>query len=295
MSDGMTWQQWRARSRPIEVHGRQVATYDLGVAARGGDDPTLSFVHGFPSSSLDAAGLVDRLGARWRIVTLDLPGFGASAKPAGPSYSIHHAVDAVEAGWRAAGVSRVLLSAHDYGVSVAQELLARRNEGSLEVEIVGLVWMNGGLWPELHHPTVGQQLLLDPENGPGLAAALDEGLFVEGVRGTWGTRRPPTESALHEMWCSMAEGGGVARMHELMYYVADRRIHRARWEAALESCDLPMAFVWGEVDPVSGVQVADRIAERLPDAPLTRLAGVGHWPPLEAPDEVAAVIDAMWV
>ncbi len=34
--------------------------------------------------------------------------------------------------------------------------------------------------------------------------------------------------------------------------------------------------------------MADRIAERLPEAPLVRLADVGHWPQLEAPDRVAA-------
>jgi pimeloyl-ACP methyl ester carboxylesterase len=38
--------------------------------------------------------------------------------------------------------------------------------------------------------------------------------------------------------------------------------------------------------------VAARLVERLPDVPVHRLADVGHWPPLEAPDEVAeAVLD----
>ena len=53
-----------------------------------------------------------------------------------------------------------------------------------------------------------------------------------------------------------------------------------------------MRFVWGDLDPVSGGHVADRLGERLPtwppDRTLQRLADVGHWPPLEAPDEVAA-------
>jgi len=44
------------------------------------------------------------------------------------------------------------------------------------------------------------------------------------------------------------------------------------------------------VDPVSGGHVADRLAERLPTVPLLRLEDVGHWPPLEAPDETAAAV-----
>jgi pimeloyl-ACP methyl ester carboxylesterase len=51
-----------------------------------------------------------------------------------------------------------------------------------------------------------------------------------------------------------------------------------------------MQFVWGELDPVSGGHVADRLAERLPSVPLHRLLDVGHWPPLEAPDELAAAV-----
>ena len=60
---------------------------------------------------------------------------------------------------------------------------------------------------------------------------------------------------------------------------------------------MPMRFVWGDLDPVSGGHVADRMEERLPDWPagreLQRLPDVGHWPPLEAPDEVAAAVRAL--
>jgi pimeloyl-ACP methyl ester carboxylesterase len=41
-------------------------------------------------------------------------------------------------------------------------------------------------------------------------------------------------------------------------------------------------------DPVSGAHMAERIAQRLPGAPRTELADVSHWPPLEAPERVAA-------
>jgi pimeloyl-ACP methyl ester carboxylesterase len=40
------------------------------------------------------------------------------------------------------------------------------------------------------------------------------------------------------------------------------------------------------LDPVSGAHMAQRIAERLPDAPMLAMADVAHWPALEAPDRV---------
>ena len=44
------------------------------------------------------------------------------------------------------------------------------------------------------------------------------------------------------------------------------------------------------LDPVSGADMAERIRERLPDAPFTALEDVAHWPPLEAPGRVAATL-----
>ena len=36
--------------------------------------------------------------------------------------------------------------------------------------------------------------------------------------------------------------------------------------------------------------MAQRIRERLPDAPFEALPTSGHWPPLEAPERVAAAV-----
>lgn len=110
---------------------------------------------------------------------------------------------------------------------MGQELLARRADGELGVELRGLVWMNGGLYPDLHRPSPGQQLLLDPDHGAEVAAAVDEAAFVNGIRGTWGTRRRFDEAAIGEIYRWMDQRGGVPLMHELLHYVADRRQHAA--------------------------------------------------------------------
>ena len=80
--------------------------------------------------------------------------------------------------------------------------------------------------------------------------------------------------------------------HELLHYMDDRKIHADRWRAALEGSGLPQTFVWGDLDPVSGAHVIKRLRERMPGATLRALADVGHWPTLEAPDEVAAAVES---
>src|SRR5690606_16922812 len=99
------------------------------------------------------------------------------------------------------------------------------------------------------------------------------------------------EGDVHEMWRSMDDGGGVALMHDLLHYVADRKEHEQRWVAALEGSGGSSTFVWGDLDPVSGAHMVERIERRVTGARIERLADVGHWPPLEAPDVVARAIE----
>ncbi|HXH57486.1 alpha/beta hydrolase [Iamia sp.] len=286
----MGWEEWRAGAEHIESGGLAVATYDRGAP----DATPLTFLHGYPSASLDIAPVAHLLGGDWRVLAIDMPGFGASEKRPGLPLSIDAAADAVEAMWAARAVTSTLLVAHDYSVSVTQELLARRAERDLGVAVGGVVWMNGGLDPDLHRPTFGQQMLLDPDHGAEVAAAVTEETFLDAIRATWGTRVEMVDDEVREIYRSMDDGGGVALMGELLHYIADRREHAERWRAALGTSDLPTTFVWGELDPVSGAHMIDGVEPVLGGTPrIVRLPDVGHWPLLEAPDVVAAEIRAL--
>lgn len=284
-----TWEQWRAEADHIVVGGHAVATYDLGDP----DGTPVTFLHGYPSSSLDAAPVLGHLGEGWRLLTLDLPGFGASDSTPGEPPTVPGAADAVEEMWADRAVTSTVLAAHDYGATVGQELVARRTEGHLPVDLTAVVWMNGGLYPDLHRPTFGQQMLLDPDHGAEIAAAIDRESFIDAIAATWGTRRIFTRADATEMHAALDDGGGVVLMHELLNYIHERIAHADRWAAALTT-DLPTTYVWGEVDPVSGAQMIDGVEERAGGTPrIVRLPDVGHWPPLEAPDVVAAEIRAL--
>ena len=152
-----TFDDWAATARMVPTGDLEVATYTVG------DGPgTVTYLHGYPSCSLDIGPVVDRAGDAATFLALDFPGFGASDKPVGHRWSIAACADAVEAMWADRGVTSTVLECHDYGVSPGQELLARRAEGRLSVEITATIWHNGGLYPDLHRPTVGQQLLAGP-------------------------------------------------------------------------------------------------------------------------------------
>jgi pimeloyl-ACP methyl ester carboxylesterase len=254
-----------------------------------GSGPPMTLLHGFPSSSHDWAKVAPALAARHALLMPDFLGFGASEKPVEHEYSLHEQADLVEALWAHEGIGATILVAHDYAVSVTQELLARRAEGKLAVDLLAVHLINGGLYPDLHRRQPTQTALLDPEQGPRIGELMNEQLFVGGIAPTFADGYDAADDSA-QMWRAMSHDDGQRIGHLLIGYITDRERHERRWVAALEQTDVPLSFVWGMLDPVSGAHMAQRIAERLRGAPMLAMADVAHWPQLEAPGRVAEAL-----
>lgn len=273
---------------PVELAGTERRIF----VHRAGSGPAMTLLHGFPSSSHDWAKVAPALARTHALLLPDFLGFGASDKPNDHAYSLHEQADIVEAVWAREGVTSTRVVAHDYAVSVAQELLARRAVGQLDVNIERIDLLNGGLYPDLHRPEPVQTALLDPDQGPAISAILNEELFVGSIAPTFAPEYDATEDSV-DIWRSMNRDNGQSNAHLIIRYITDRAQHADRWTSALESTDVPLRFTWGMLDPVSGAHMAERIRERLPHAPFVALDDVGHWPPLEAPERVAASLLAV--
>ena len=269
---------WEAGER-ITLAGHRIFVRRMGAG------PSMTLLHGFPSSSHDWAKVAPALAQAHSLLMPDFLGFGASDKPADHLYSIHEQADLVQALWASEGITDTALVAHDYAVSVTQELLARRAP-----QIRSVHFLNGGIYPDLHRPEPAQTALLDPDTGPQLSAALNGDLIALTLRPTFAEHYDHAADAA-DIWASLEREDGYRNLHLLIRYMTDRCEHEARWVGALENAGVPVAFVWGMMDPISGAHIARRIAERLPDAPRLELDDVGHWPPLEAPERVAAALE----
>jgi len=277
--------------------GNRVTTFEQAVnfalpfqghrlqARRGGVGPALWLIHGFPTSSRDWRGIWPELATQHELFALDMLGFGASAKPRKFKYSITASADQWVALAEATGLSEVAILAHDYGNTVAQELLARQREGKLGFRITSVAFLNGGLFPEATQPLRIQRWLAGPL-GPLLAPLTSERRFTASLQHI--CARPWPEGEMSEAWQRLSRDGGKAVMPKLLRYIAERRRHRERWVGALQQAGVPIALINGLEDPISGRSIVARWRELLPAAPVFELPGVGHYPQVEAPDEVLA-------
>lgn len=179
---------------------------------------------------------------------------------------------------------KVTILAHDYGVTVAQELIARHNESEshrADLPLASVAFLNGGLFPECHRPIIMQTLMANKHVGPILCRLSSEGMFKKNFSAIFGNNTKPSEHEMKEFWALIKLQDGQLRFTELLSYMAQRRLHRERWVGALVDTLIPLVFINGLSDPISGAHMAHRYREVVPGARVAELGGIGHYPQWE--------------
>jgi pimeloyl-ACP methyl ester carboxylesterase len=273
---------WHARGQMHRVLDRDVFVVDVPAAVPDPADPAL-VVHGFPTSSFEWRPAIDTIAATRRVVLLDLPGYGFSAKPV-IAYRLADQADVVEAAARALGLRRVALITHDMGDSVGGELLARALDGTLGFDVTRRVLTNGSIYIDMAQLTDGQKLLCAlPDE------SLPEGSGVDGdaMAAALGATFAPGSDVAAEELRAMAElvvrDDGNRRLPRLIRYIEERRVHERRWTGAIETHPAPLTVIWGDLDPIAVYPMVEKLHAARRDATVHRLDGVGHYPMIESP------------
>jgi pimeloyl-ACP methyl ester carboxylesterase len=244
--------------------------------------PTVLLIHGFPTSSFDFAPIWSDLARTKSIVTADRLGFGFSDKPLPHDYSIIEQADLFESLLSHCKIKEYQILAHDYGVSVAQELLAR--QVGKKKPVLSVSFLNGGLYPEFHKPLLIQRLMLT-RLGPLLAKFFTKKKLRKTFDSIFGEKKASDED-LEAFWQLIEHNDGRRVIPGLLHYMVDRRTYHERWVTAMESTQVPVQMINGPLDPISGAHLAEAFRQRNPHAEVHSLPGVGHYPQVEAPADV---------
>lgn len=282
--------QWQAAGRRFEHRGQVVFYRDEG---RG---PVLLCLHGYPTSSWDWHRIWPLLADRYRLIAADMLGFGFSDKPRDHDYSIAEQATLHEQLLASLGIGEIHVLAHDYGDTVAQELLARHQErlrsGTPGLRLRTVCLLNGGLFPEAHRARPIQKLLRSPL-APLLLRLFDERAFRRNMKVLFGPATQPGDADLARFWALLEHNGGRANMGRLLHYIGERKLHRERWVGALVDASMPLRLIAGMDDPVSGAHMVQRYRELVPQADVVPLPSIGHYPQWEAAAHVAEAVAAL--
>lgn len=246
----------------------------------GGAGTPIVMLHALGTNFTQFEYIAPALTGEARLIGLDLPGCGHSAKPRRP-WRLVDVTCAVLRLLDHLGIERAVILGHSFGGRVALELALCHPE-----RVLGLILLNSaGL---TRYPSLYKKLgprLFTPNVVAG--AILASFRFVLQHIFSKNARRTP-------------------RAQRFMHQVLDRYDPRFAWEFAYHACPLlpeltldvidelpritvPVYAIWGARDELIRLETVRPALSRLPRCELTALPEVGHMPTLEQPE---AVVDA---
>ena len=268
--------EWQAQGKFVELNGYKIFTCEGGRRTA----PTLLLIHGYPSASWDWESMWYELIQHYHVITLDMLGFGLSEKPKNMKYLITLQANIYSAFLASLNITSYHILAHDYGDTVAQELLARQIDGDNPARINSTCFLNGGLFPETHKPVLIQRLLLSPIGFLVSKFSTKEKLS-KNLHRIFGQSTPPSTEVVDTLWALLLVNDGRAVMHKLIHYIIQRRENRTRWVGAIINADIPIKLIAGVQDPISGAHMIKHYRKLMPNANVTELQALGHYPQIE--------------
>ncbi|HLU58723.1 MAG TPA: alpha/beta hydrolase [Pseudonocardia sp.] len=238
------------------------------------DAPVLLLLHGFPSGSHQFRRLIDALGARYRLVAPDYPGFGHTEAPEGFTYSFDRLADTVEGFLRAIGLTRFAMYVFDFGAPVGFRIAERHPEW-----IAGLVVQNGNAYAEGLSAAARDFIALRPD-APGAVEAVRDLLTPAGTRMQYETGVPDPSSLAPDGWTldqHFLDLPGRAEAQVALAFDYHTNVERyERWQRWLRTHTPPTLITWGTGDPFFPEPGARAYLRDVPDAEL-HLFDTGHF------------------
>ena len=271
-----TLSQWQTNGQFIDINANQIFTKTAGDA----NNPALLLIHGFPSASWDWEGMWDELIKHYFLVTLDMLGFGLSDKPINATYKITEQADLYTQFLKRLNITDVHILAHDYGDTVAQELLARQVAAQSEIRIHSVCYLNGGLFPQVHKPLFIQKLLLS-KLGWLVPKLMSKQKFAKNLITIFGKNTPRAPMVINTFWALLIYNNGLRVMPKLIKYITQRQQNEQRWVGAMINSDIPITFIAGEQDPISGKHMLEHYKKTIPNARVQGFVELGHYPQIE--------------
>ncbi len=268
---------WAVALEPEPVLGGQMLVLRAGPAAA----PPLLLVHGLGQNGFtDWLPVLPALARQWRVLAVDLPGFGYSSTP--PARLSPTALARVLDGLLAReSRGPAVVAGHSLGGAVALRLadaFPARVSSLVLVDVAGILQRTAFTKHMATLPTQGlPEALKEPAARLGaLGHRLVERLF--------GLPGDPTDLLRNNDWLwplvlrdRNSTNAALALMDE-------------NYSAAVFGLRQPVQVIWGEADAITPLRTGELLARRLPRAQLHTLPGVGHAPMMQAPQDFQALL-----
>lgn len=240
----------------------------------------LLLLHGFGESSFTWRYLVNDLAKEYRVISLDLKGFGNSPKPRDGRYSVYDQALAVRQFIEQQQLRHVTLIGHSLGGGVALALALMSQTAPWHVDhlvVIGAAAYAQNLpsmLEDLRRPVIGEVgvYLVSPHYQ---ARKAYEYSFYD-------DRKIPHEGVLESARNFARPGSRYVYLQSARQLVPDDISAISRHYRSIQS---PTLIVWGYEDQVVPRRYALRLHKAIPDSQLAFIHRAGHMPQEEKPEQ----------
>lgn len=275
----MNSKDWKSKGSFVTINNHNIFVID-----EGNSDNVLVILHGYPTSTFDYYKVLSGLTKKYRVILHDHLGFGFSDKPKNYSYSLIDQADIALHLWNQLGLKKVTLLAHDYGTSIATEIIARHSNKGTDLDIKELILCNGSIHIELAQMRTIQKLLKG-QFGKYVAMLTNFPIFSKNMRNVYYDKSKVSKNELQQMWIQLMHNNGRRVIHLISRYNNERYTYWNRWIGALKATQIPTKIIWATEDPVAVKEMGELLSTEIPNNQLIWLENCGHFSMLECPNE----------
>jgi pimeloyl-ACP methyl ester carboxylesterase len=259
--------------RSCVVLGTRLVYYD-----RGSGTP-LVLVHGMFGDHLDWSAVLESLAEQYRVIAIDLPGFGGSDKSA-DRYTADFFVEALESFFGTLDLHEAVLVGHSFGGLISALYAASHPERLRALALVSSAGMKEYSSAERalveEHFSENNLLGLRPEYVE-LLFAMNFAQFTEARAAYLERQRNKLSCPDYKVYAHvLAECMAMAFEHPIV--------------PVLINAKFPVLLLWGDRDVVFPLELAQAALEVLPQARLEIVSGAGHMLQMDQPEEFVRLL-----
>jgi pimeloyl-ACP methyl ester carboxylesterase len=272
------WAFGQGIPEPLSISSKRAKISGVDVHfVEAGKGPPILFLHGLGGYWRDWSANLPAFAAEYRVIAMDFPGFGESAKPE-VRYSIEWLTDVVENFLQEQGLDQLTLVGHSMGGVVALNLASRPKSMVKNLVIADAVGI-GDKSEFLAHAM--SKKIMGPDTEWEFVESLLKDQFRAMADDLIEKQKPQTARELFESLKMPITGQPLLPMTPEVQMIAS--IFDFDIRPKLDSIRQPTLILWGAKDPVASPQDASFLRTKIPSSTLILFPASGHSPMMEHP------------
>jgi len=272
----------KLKSKYANEHSKFVVVDRLSVHYRDeGKGFPLVLLHGSPSSLHTWDGTVTELSKRFRVIRLDLPGYGLTGPNSAHDYSLEWNIRFLDSFLTTIGIDSCYMVGHSFGGKLAAEYAYVNSK-----RVKKLVLIGASGYPVKANDIAAVKMARNPFLRPIVRYVTPRFFIALNIREAFGQETKVSDATIDRYYDLLLRAGNRATF----IAVCNREVEDI--SSHIKELRVPSLILWGNRDTIMPVGYAEYFHRDIPGSRVIVYDGVGHVPQECVPNKVAADMKA---